>query len=77
MVPFWVPKIIRHLLFWVPTKGAIIDNYPYRNGASQGFVTGFCQGSIRFHAQCGSFRKLGLPYFGVLTIRILLFGVPY
>ena len=31
--------------------------------------------------QCGSFRKLGVPYFGVLIIRILLFGyyirVPY
>ena len=24
---------------------------------------------------CGSFRKYGLPYFGVLIIRILLFGV--
>ena len=26
---------------------------------------------------CGSFRKLGIPYFGVLIIRILLFGVLY
>ena len=26
---------------------------------------------------CGSFRKLGVPYFGVLRIRILLFGVLY
>ena len=25
----------------------------------------------------GSFRKLGVPYFGVLIIRILLFRVPY
>ena len=25
--------------------------------------------------QLGSFRKLGVPYFGVLIIRILLFGV--
>ena len=25
----------------------------------------------------GSFRKLGVPYFGVLTIRILLFRVLY
>ena len=25
----------------------------------------------------GSFRKLGVPYFGVLIIRILLFGVLY
>ena len=24
---------------------------------------------------CGSFRKLGVPYFGVLIIRILLFRV--
>ena len=28
-------------------------------------------------ASCGSFRKLGVPYFGVLIIRILLFGVLY
>ena len=26
---------------------------------------------------CGSFRKLGVPYFGVLMIRILLFRVLY
>ena len=25
----------------------------------------------------GSFRKLGVPYFGALIIRILLFRVPY
>ena len=26
---------------------------------------------------CGSFRKLGVPYFGVLIIRILIFRVLY
>ena len=26
---------------------------------------------------CGSFRKLGVPYFGLLRIRILLFRVLY
>ena len=25
----------------------------------------------------GSFRKLGVPYVGVLTVRILLFRLPY
>ena len=32
MVPFWVPIIIRHLIFRVPKEGAIIlnfDNHPY------------------------------------------------
>ena len=29
------------------------------------------------HQQYGSFRKFGLPYFGVLIIRILLFRVLY
>ena len=28
-------------------------------------------------ARLGSFRKLGVPYFGVLMIRILLFRVLY
>ena len=28
-------------------------------------------------SSCGSFRKLELPYFGVLIIRILLFRVLY
>ena len=30
-----------------------------------------------FSGICGSFRKLGVPYFEVLIIRILLFGVLY
>ena len=30
MVPFWIPIIIRHLMFRVPKKGTIIfDNHPY------------------------------------------------
>ena len=33
--------------------------------------------SVRFRPPCGSFRKLGVPYFGVLIIRILLFRVLY
>ena len=28
-------------------------------------------------SSCGSFRNLGVPYFGVLMIRILLFRVLY
>ena len=29
-VPFWVLIIVRHLIFRVPQKGAIIvDNYPF------------------------------------------------
>ena len=27
--------------------------------------------------RCRSFRKFGIPYFGVLTLRILLFRVVY
>ena len=30
-----------------------------------------------YACQCGSFRKLGVPYFGVLIIRILRFEVLY
>ena len=29
MVPFWVPIIIRHLLFRVPKRDHNFDNYPY------------------------------------------------
>ena len=33
MVPFWVPIIIRHLLFRVPKGGLNFDNYPIRFGS--------------------------------------------
>ena len=29
MVPFWLPKKIRHLLLREPKKGPYFDNYPY------------------------------------------------
>ena len=29
MVPFWVPIIIRHLLFRYPKRDLNFDNYPY------------------------------------------------
>ena len=29
MVPFWVPIILRHLIFRVPKKGHNFDNHPY------------------------------------------------
>ena len=32
---------------------------------------------IRSFFTCGGFRKLGVPYFGVLIMRILLFRVLY
>ena len=35
------------------------------------------QGLNRLIGLGGSFRKLGVPYFGVLIIRILLFRVLY
>ena len=41
--------------------------------AGLGLLGGKAQGSQVF----GSFRKLGVPYLGVLIIRILLFRVPY
>ena len=31
---------------------------------------------LRYILSYGSFRKLGVPYFGILIIRILLFRVP-
>ena len=40
----------------------------------QDLVPGGLLGPIHQH---GSFRKLGVPYFGVLRIRILLFRVLY
>ena len=33
--------------------------------------------TVSAEPQIGSFRKLGVPSFGVLIIRILLFRVPY
>ena len=39
---------------------------------------GFRRGRVQCYTKvCGSFRKLGAPYFGVLIIRILLFRVLY
>ena len=29
MVPFWIPIIIRHLIFRVPKRDHKIDNHPY------------------------------------------------
>ena len=36
-----------------------------------------CFSSKDVKALHGSFRKLGVPYFGVLIVRILLFSVLY
>ena len=32
MVPFWVPIIVRHLIFRVPKKDHNFDNHPYIGG---------------------------------------------
>ena len=42
-------------------------------------LSGFCYSKMHYwqKAECGSFRKLGVPYLGVLVIRILLFRVLY
>ena len=46
------------------------------NGILSGFLKGIYKGSIKGLGFRVS-EKLGVPYFGVLIIRTLLFGVPY
>ena len=36
MVPFWVPSIIRHLLFRVPKRDPNFDNHPIGFSGSRG-----------------------------------------
>ena len=40
MVPFWVPNVVRHLLFRVPKRDPNFDNYPCGLGCSSPEVTG-------------------------------------
>ena len=65
------------------------EPWAYKPGLGQGFMKekGFVKVGTRIHllelqrffpsSPYGSFRKLGVPYFGVLIIRILLFRVLY
>ena len=64
------------LFFWVRASGiriwcrALIASAIYGSSGSSFLLEEFLR-------TCGSFRKLGVPYFGVLITRILLFRVPY
>ena len=47
MVPFWIPIIIRHLIFRVPNlkRDHNFDNHPYGNHSHRPFTRGYgaCQ----------------------------------
>ena len=61
MVPFWVPNIVRHLIFRVPKKGTIILKTTHMTSKpGLAGVSGFCHAELGF-VSClhwyGSFRK--------------------
>ena len=72
-------------------KSNVIGNpstiWPYEVSNFMGFTIqvpvplsgdlGYARGPDRTSHEHGTFPKLGAPYFGVLIVRILLFGVLY
>ena len=66
MVPFWIPMIIRHLIFKYPKKDHNFDNHPYGGLGFKGF-----EAYIRRMYGCvGAYKVRGLElrdclWFGV------------
>ena len=74
MVPFWVPNIVRHLIFRVPKRDHNFDNHPI----SLGFV-GFRVFSFGVRALGLEFSvfELGLWVQAMLCFDLLFLTVPH
>ena len=77
---FWGP-LYYNIIKEPPQKKNSLGNYfgPYIIGPLKGisYLEKTTLANISLKEENGSFRKLGVPNFGVLIIRILLFGVLY